>query len=77
MVPAMLEPIRPLLEMASRASEPLALLALGAVLIAISIRLRSHSARPAEPVPPPATASSKSGSRLAARPPLATTEGRG
>jgi hypothetical protein len=72
MLPAIVESTRPLLDLASRASEPLALLGLGAVLIALSFRLRSRPVRPVDPAPAP-TAQSRS--RIAPSSPLATQQG--
>jgi hypothetical protein len=79
MLPAFVESIRPLLDLASRASEPLALLGLGAVLIALSFQLRSRPARPVRPVRPvdPAPApTAQSRSRIAPSSPLAAQQGR-
>ena len=73
MLPAIVDSVRPLLDLASHASEPLALLALGAVLIALSFRFRTRAARPVDPLPAP---TSKSRSRIAASSPLATQQGR-
>lgn len=75
MVPAIFETARPLFDLASRASEPLALLGLGVILIALSVRFRSRPARPVDPSPaPPAKVRSRSG--IPASSPLATQQGR-
>jgi hypothetical protein len=72
MLPAFFESIRPLLDLASRASEPLTLLALGVVFIALSFRFRSRPARPVNPAP---TNPAKSHSRIAPSSSLATEQG--
>lgn len=76
MLPAIVESTRPLLDLASRASEPLALLGLGAVLIALSFRLRSRPVRPVRPVDPAPAPTAPSRSRIATSAPLATQQGR-
>jgi hypothetical protein len=72
MLPAVFESTRPLFDLASRAPEPLALLALGAGLIALSFGLRARPARPVEPAPAPPSAVR---ARISASSPLATQQG--
>lgn len=72
MLPAIVESTRPLLDLASRAPEPLALLGLGAVLIAISFRLRARPARPVDPAP---AQTAQPRSRIAPSSPLAAQQG--
>jgi hypothetical protein len=69
MFPAAFESTQPLFDLAGRASEPLVLLTLGSVLIALSVRFRSRRARPVDPA-----SSAKSRPRIAASAPLATLQ---